>query len=365
MEQIIMEPVVVSIMMPAYNAEKYVGQAIESVLGQSYPYWELVIVNDGSTDSTPEILTRYTDPRIKVFHQANGGEASARNTALEHMQGELVAFLDADDLYLPNHLEVTTSYLQAHPHLGGVYTDGYHCDQNGAKLQSLSSRRRGPFEGFIFEQVVRASDVFGPPLCLLLRRDIINKHALEFDTDIVIGPDWDFLTRYSEIAQFGYIDQPTCLYRVHLSNITFRVDSPIRSQSLAKCRTKAIKLDHFNNCSLDARTFVFYDLLVNLLTEYPDNQFEITQWPEFMDLPAKERGRLFRLMASKGLQTSGEHTYIQGWLQRSRQLNSDDWRAASLATLYSLNPLFCKMLLQLKASIQPKAPTISPLDNLK
>ncbi|MCC7483264.1 MAG: glycosyltransferase family 2 protein, partial [Hyphomicrobiales bacterium] len=60
-------------MMPAYNAERYIEQAIDSVLAQSYPHWELIIVNDGSTDRTPDILTRYTDARIKVLHQANGG----------------------------------------------------------------------------------------------------------------------------------------------------------------------------------------------------------------------------------------------------------------------------------------------------
>jgi glycosyltransferase involved in cell wall biosynthesis len=358
-------PAVVSIMMPAYNAENYIGYAIDSVLAQTYPYWELVIVNDGSTDSTPEILASYTDPRIRVFHQVNGGEAAARNTALEHLQGELVAFLDADDLYLPNHLEATTNFLLAHPQLGGVYTDGYHCDQNGDKLQSLSSRRRGPFEGDIFEEVVRASDVFGPPLCVILRSEVIFKHSLGFDTAIIIGPDWDFLTRYSEVAQFGYIDQPTCLYRIHLSNISFRVNSPVRSQSLAKCRINAIKLGHFNNCSVDTRIFVFYDLLINLLTEHPDMQFEITQLPEFTDLPAKEQGRLFRLMASKALQSRGDHTYIQKWLQRSHQLNPADRTATILAALYNLSPLFCKKLLQIKASIQPKASTLSPVDILK
>jgi glycosyltransferase involved in cell wall biosynthesis len=86
-----MQTEVVSIMMPVYNAERYIEQAIESVLSQTYPHWELIIVNDGSTDRTPDIVTQYADPRIKAFHQPNSGEASARNMALRHLQGEYVA----------------------------------------------------------------------------------------------------------------------------------------------------------------------------------------------------------------------------------------------------------------------------------
>src|SRR5512145_295142 len=98
-------------MMPAYNAEVYIRQSIDSVLAQTYPNWELVIVDDGSTDRTGEIASEYGDPRIRVFRQENGGEAAARNTALKNIQGEFLAFLDADDLYLPDHLEVSVEYL--------------------------------------------------------------------------------------------------------------------------------------------------------------------------------------------------------------------------------------------------------------
>src|SRR4030095_13628930 len=101
----------VSVMMPVYNGERFIKQTIDSLLAQVYPDWELIIVNDGSTDRTSDIIGTYTDSRIKIVHQANRGEASARNSALKIMQGEFLAFLDADDLYLPNHLESTIKYL--------------------------------------------------------------------------------------------------------------------------------------------------------------------------------------------------------------------------------------------------------------
>ena len=91
--------------MPVYNGELFIEQALDSLLAQSFQDWELIIVDDGSTDSTPFILNRYAvDPRIRVIRQNNAGEAGARNTGLDNMKGEYMAFLDADDIYLPSAL---------------------------------------------------------------------------------------------------------------------------------------------------------------------------------------------------------------------------------------------------------------------
>jgi glycosyltransferase involved in cell wall biosynthesis len=359
-----MKPAAISVIMPAYDAQQYVAQAIESVLGQSYPQWELIIVDDGSRDNTPDILARYTDPRISIFHQANGGESSARNTALMHAQGEYVAFLDADDVYLPQHLDVAAGYLQTHPDRGGVYTDGYYCDPNGLQLKALSSRRRGPFEGDIFEQMVRASDVFGAPVCVVLRSDVVRRNGLEFDPGIVIGPDWDFLTRYSAVASFGYVEQCTCLYRVHQTNITVRTNVQQRAFSLARCREKAIKLDRFQTCSVETRSYVFYDLLVNLLTGCAERQAAITQWPEFRQLPGKRQAQLYRRMASKALLRDQDGRDVGEWLRLSRTLNPADPRGTLLGLLYRLSPSLCKRLLSLRAAAQPEPLSSSPFADL-
>jgi glycosyltransferase involved in cell wall biosynthesis len=360
-----MQPGLVSIIIPAYNAERYICQTIESVLTQSYPQWELIIVNDGSTDRTAEIVAQYTDPRLTVIHQANEGISAARNTALEQAQGEFVAFLDADDLYLPDHLKVTVGYLQTHLNCDGVYTDGYHCDPNGIRLQTLSSRRRGPFEGHIFEEIMRAADVFGPPVCVVLRRHLIVEHNLRFDEYLVIGEDWDFLTHYSDLANFGYIDQHTCLYRIHQTNISVRTDLQKRELDLAICREKAIKMDSFNICALETRVSVFYDLLVNLLIGFPERQSAITQWKEFKDFPAEEQARLYRLMASKTLTKGGHHPYINLWFRRARELNPTDRRGAFLATFYNLSPQFCQLLLRAKNLTQAKAMNTAPFSDVK
>ena len=93
-----MQAGLVSIITPLYNGEKYVAQTIESVLAQTYPDWEMIVVNDGSTDRSAEIVQRYVeqDPRIKLFTQRNGGSASARNNGIRRAEGQYIALLDAD-----------------------------------------------------------------------------------------------------------------------------------------------------------------------------------------------------------------------------------------------------------------------------
>lgn len=359
-----MQPGLVSVMMPAYNAEAYIGQAIKSVLAQSYRRWELIVIDDGSTDRTSEIASRYGDPRIRVIRQENQGEAAARNTALKNMQGEFVAFLDADDLYLPDHLEFLIGYLELHDQTDGVYANGYYMDQDGNHLQMLSSRRRGPFEGYIFEEVVYGSDVFGPPACVALRTNLIARHGLKFDEGIVIGPDWDFFMKFAEVGRFGYLDRITCLYRLHTTNISIRTGLKRRALELAKCRVNAVKMNGFRKCSVRVRTAVFYDLLINLLIDFPERQSEIIRWREFTELPETEQARLLRLMAGMTAIHGQDRTHVRHWLDRARRLNPSDWRAMLLWLLDRIHPKLLSVALKLRDTYDVDPRTIHPFADM-
>ena len=105
----------VSIITPAYNAEKYIKETIESVLGQTYKNWELIIVNDGSTDSTEEIIKSFDDSRVVLLSQKNSGVSSARNLGMQSSKGKYITFLDADDVLPPESLKVRVDYLESHP----------------------------------------------------------------------------------------------------------------------------------------------------------------------------------------------------------------------------------------------------------
>jgi glycosyltransferase involved in cell wall biosynthesis len=350
----------VSIMMPAYNAEATIGAAIESVLAQTYSRWELWIVLDGPAPAAEQVVSSYRDPRIHLLRQEHSGEAAARNLALRHLAGEWVAFLDADDLLLPNHLELAAEHLHAHPERGGVYTDGFYIDEDGRRLGLLSSRRRGPFEGRIFEEVVRASDVFGPPMCTVLRREPVLRRELNFDTRIVIGPDWDFLMRFSAGEDFGYLAEPTCLYRLHPNAITRTAEPERRRASLALCREKAIRNPAFPGCSSEVRTAALYDLLVNLLHGLPDRQREVTGWAEFAQLPRGSRARLLRVMASRSVSLGGNRGGEDAWFAEAFRLRPWDPRNAALLVLFRLHPSLCRLALKMRATVSGRGDAPTP-----
>jgi len=358
-------PGLVSVMMPAYNGERFIGEAIESLRAQTYREWELIVVNDGSTDGTARIARAFGDGRITVIDQPNGGESVARNTALMHMRGEFVAFLDADDLYLPGHLETAVTVLGKDEQWDATYSDGFYCDESGRLIQTLSSRRIPPADGDIFEHVVRSSAMLGPPVCVVMRRAVIRDHDFQFDTGITIGPDWDFFVRFAEIGRFKYLPEPTCIYRLHGGNISTAVGAGKRLRDLARCRSKAIQLPRFGACSTAVRVSVFYDLVGNLLLGRRAEQNKAVGTEMFAQLPAKERSRLLRLMASKTILHNEDHRYVADWLSQSKRITAWDPRTFVVGVAYHLSPVLCRLLLAIRACGERDPRQLAPFADIQ
>lgn len=155
----------VSVIMPAYNASRFIRDSISSVISQVYQNWELLIINDGSTDNTGEIVKNFTDERIRYFEKENGGVSSARNLGLREMKGQFFCFLDADDELPENSLELRAAHLQKHPEIDLL--DGWVLvmDQQMGDVQ----RVYGPsYEGKIARLFIRVDDryFFGPNLMI-------------------------------------------------------------------------------------------------------------------------------------------------------------------------------------------------------
>src|ERR1019366_3526420 len=109
---------------PTFNRGYILGEAIQSILDQTYPHFELIVVDDGSTDDTADVVNSFKDTRVHLIqHPKNAGAAAARNTGLAAAQGDLISFLDSDDLWNPNKLALETSFLQGHPEVDAVFTD--------------------------------------------------------------------------------------------------------------------------------------------------------------------------------------------------------------------------------------------------
>ncbi|GAB4542731.1 MAG: hypothetical protein Tsb0014_35790 [Pleurocapsa sp.] len=124
----------ISVVVPVYNVEKYIALTIKSVLNQTYPHFELLIIDDESPDRSVEICRQFSDPRIKIISQKNRGLAGARNTGIRHAQGDYVAFLDGDDLWLPNKLARHIEHLEASPQVGVSFSRSEFIDGEGKSL---------------------------------------------------------------------------------------------------------------------------------------------------------------------------------------------------------------------------------------
>jgi hypothetical protein len=230
----------------------------------------------------------------------------------------------------------------------------------------------GPIPGFQ-DLVPTAAENTGETLIALppgfkynvvIRRDIILSHNLGWDPAIVIGPDWDFFTQYAQYATFEYIADRTCFYRVHTSNITVRTGVQKRLASLALCREKTIGLPRFSACSEETRAWVFYDLLVELLTGQPERQMQVLAQPEFLALPAQEQARLQHLMASRAIESGQAGDHIADWLAASRRLDGTNPRVAALSTLHHLSPRACRLLLRARNRSYDDAVPAHPLADL-
>lgn len=212
---------IVSVVMPAFNAERYVSRAVNSVLDQTIAEWELVVVNDGSTDGTENTVRRIDDHRIRVISQDNRGAGGARNTGFAHARGRYVALLDADDWYDARHLERTTGFLEIHPECSLVGTNFYFIDYRGDTTLGCRPRQIMGREGDgVIPDYFRATmrnRCFPITCCALFRRELISAYG-GFDETLPSDEDHDFWTRWAMQSQFGYIDEPLCYYRIDTPN---------------------------------------------------------------------------------------------------------------------------------------------------
>lgn len=155
----------ISVIMPAYNVSLYIADSIQSVVEQTYSNWELLIINDGSTDNTAEVVKKFSDPRIRYFEKENGGVSSARNVGLDEMKGDFFCFLDADD-QLPNYsLTVRGSRMKEQPEIDIM--DGGVMIMDG-KMDEVNNVYWPSHTGLIANLFIRVDDnfFFGPNLMI-------------------------------------------------------------------------------------------------------------------------------------------------------------------------------------------------------
>jgi glycosyltransferase involved in cell wall biosynthesis len=224
----LMNKPVFSVVMPAYNAERYVGEAIVSVLAQTLTDWELLVVNDCSTDRTLEVCNSFQDPRIRVFSTPqNLNAAGARNLALEHARGEFIAFLDSDDVALPDRLERQLRAFHADPDLGFI----------GSAVQFLGERPDSPQPPWVYPEAngaIQAEMLFRCPFLMstvAIKATILK--ILErpaFTPEFAPCEDYHFGVRLVGNCKFRNDSRPVSFYRLHSSQLNFTQRDPMAVQ---------------------------------------------------------------------------------------------------------------------------------------
>lgn len=196
--------------MAAYNAEQYIELAIESVLQQSFSDLELVIVNDGSTDQTLDVINKFAiqDNRIKVLSQENQGQTVAKNEGIRASSGDFIGFCDADDIWTKDKLRKQLNVFEQDLKVGVVYTDTASIDASGQFIKVRKAESKP--EGKITEKLLM--DNFIPFGTALVRSEVLESVG-GFNTKYRMGIDWDLWLRVSLSWEFAYLQEQLYLYR--------------------------------------------------------------------------------------------------------------------------------------------------------
>jgi glycosyltransferase involved in cell wall biosynthesis len=209
----------VSVNMPCYNCEKHVGMAIDSILKQTFRDFELIVVNDGSTDNSLEVIKSFDDPRIIIVdNEVNQGIVATRNTAIARSSGEYIAILDSDDIASAERLAEQVAFLDAHPDYGIIGSWIEIIDENGIPTGEIGKTPENPEMMpvlSLFQNCFAQSSV-------LLRKTSLPEKL--YNPELSMSEDYDLWIRVLENSKGGNLQKPLVKYRVHPSNNSKRVD---------------------------------------------------------------------------------------------------------------------------------------------
>lgn len=210
-------PETISVIIPAYNAEAFLAEAVESALSQSFPAHEIIVVDDGSTDRTPEVAKKYNG-RIKYVRQENAGPACARNRGIRLATGEYVAFLDADDIWKSDKLEEQVRAFRENPAAALVYSK---INVINSKKVNSSARPAKAYSGKIFDNLLVENFI-------LLSTVVVRSSALRevgcFDESLFTAEDTNLYLKLAKLHEIVCVDKVLVYYRKHGKNISDRFD---------------------------------------------------------------------------------------------------------------------------------------------
>ena len=208
----------VSVIIPCYNRERFIAATIESVLNQTWPDIELIVVDDGCTDGSRGVVESYGDRLTILEHEGccNKGQSASINLGLKMSHGNYVAILDSDDLFASQKLEKQVHFLDSNPEIGLVYANGMSIDAEGRELYPIIS---GEHQSPVGPESVLENSPFNLPSNSLVRRSVYDKVGY-FDETLRSAQDHDMAIRIAEVTRIGYLNESLWFYRRHDGSIS-------------------------------------------------------------------------------------------------------------------------------------------------
>ncbi len=205
----------VSVVIPNYNYAQYLPQALDSVLSQTYKNLEIIVVDDGSSDKSASVVRSY-GPRVRLIEQKNAGVSAARNHGVRESTGELIAFLDADDSWLPNKLELQVQRIVGDPTIGLVHCGLAEVDASGNVVGQLLEG----MEGYVSKEILLMNRpvILGAGSTMLISREAFDV-AGAFDTRLSTSADWEFCYRVALKRPVAFVPEVLTRYRGHGANM--------------------------------------------------------------------------------------------------------------------------------------------------
>lgn len=246
-------PELVSVVITCYNQARFLAEAIESVLAQTYPHYEITVVDDESQDNPAEVAARY--PQVNYVWQKNQDVSAARNTGLSHSCGEFQVFIDADDRFLPHAFERGVALLKAHPECGFVTGRHVYIDAEGKRTRTLEERRR--VERDHYYELLRANFI-GCPASVMFRRAVFET-VKGFDTKFNHSGDYDLYLRVARVFPILCYEEAVVEYRKHAANNSLKLEMMWQYIS-AVLRTQLAQLQGDERCAAACRRGIkFYE----------------------------------------------------------------------------------------------------------
>jgi glycosyltransferase involved in cell wall biosynthesis len=258
----------VSVIIPSYNHGQYISEAIHSVLDQTMQDFEIIVVDDGSTDNTAAVLQTFQDQIRYVRRRTPSGPGAAKNCGIRLSEADYIATLDADDIWFPQKLDAQVQLMDARPEVGLCFANVYNFDTNSRQTWPQSGfDLLSPHSGHVLGQLLCQN--FIPSQSVMIRRKCLARVGL-FDESLRIGEDWHLWLRLAAAYRVDYLNMPVAGRRLHNANLTR--DEPLKLlnsllivESMLRCfreRLSAAELENATGLMLNRRLALIHEYII-------------------------------------------------------------------------------------------------------